>query len=154
MGAHVSAPLYQRSVPQRYRLEGKRCTACGELDLVPAIYCRRCRSDLLVLERLSGAGTVVAVTLVHPRAAPPELAAPADGYLAGIVELDEGPRISAELVRAHGSTLEVGDRVHVVFRRLYEDRGVVRYGYKFELQDHELVDEGSVSWESKSSPER
>jgi uncharacterized OB-fold protein len=51
----------------------------------------------------------------------------------GIVELDEGPRVTAQLVDLDKDEVEIGMPVEVRFRKLGEasESGVVHYGYKF-----------------------
>lgn len=47
------------------------------------------------------------------------------------MELEEGPRIVAQLVDCNLEMLKIGVPVELVFRKIYEDEGVVRYGFKF-----------------------
>src|SRR5262249_59417607 len=101
MGAHVSTPLYQRTVASRYRLDGSVCDSCGFVHFPPRQVCRECLGRSLSRTQLSGLGRVVAVTRVHASAAPPELranAAESPPYWTAVVSLDEGPLIPTELV--------------------------------------------------------
>lgn len=133
MGAHVSVPMYHRLLPQRLRLEGQRCEACGAVQFPPRAACGACRGTALVAMPLSGRGTVHAVTFITAAGAPPEFADEArrlGGYHVAIVALDEGPKITAQLVD-FPEPPRIGDTVHLAVRRLYREEGVQRYGFKF-----------------------
>jgi len=51
----------------------------------------------------------------------------------GLVELDEGPIITAQIVDVNPEELKIGLELDVVFRKISEGgrRGIVRYGFKF-----------------------
>lgn len=134
MGAHVSVPMYRRSLPQRLRLEGRRCTGCQQIHFPPAAACPRCHGGDLEPYSLCGRGMVEAVTRITAAGAPPEFAAQAraeGGYYVAIVRLDEGPRITAQLT-GFAAAPAMGQAVTAVIRRLYEEEGVIRYGFKFQ----------------------
>jgi len=54
-------------------------------------------------------------------------------YIVGIVELDEGPKVTAQIVDAREEELKIGMPVKMVFRRLRVDgdEGLIHYGFKF-----------------------
>ena len=54
-------------------------------------------------------------------------------YAVGIVELDDGVRLTAQVVDCDFSGLAIGLRVRLEFRKLSEEgaAGVIYYGYKF-----------------------
>lgn len=133
MGAHVSVPMYQRTLPQRYRLVGLRCASCGMVIFPPKGACPACRGTDLREQALSGEGKLYSFTVIEGSAAPPEFSDQANAvgrYVVGVVELDEGPRVIAQ-VAAPPEGLELGMPVRAVLRRLYVQEGVIRYGYKF-----------------------
>jgi uncharacterized OB-fold protein len=70
-------------------------------------------ADDLEWREVSGAGTLYTFTVADRPTAPPW--ADALPQFLAIVELDEGPRLSTELVDAHPDTLRVGMRVKAVF---------------------------------------
>ena len=73
-------------------------------------------------------------TVIAGGGAPPEFAAEArckGSYPVVIVELEEGPRVIAQLVNPPGEGITIGMPVKAVFRRIYEEEGVIRYGFKF-----------------------
>lgn len=133
MGAHVSVPMYHRTLPQRLALEARRCAGCGFVEFPPRDVCGSCRGRDLEAVRLSGRGRVHTWTRISATAAPPEFAEEArrlGGYHVAIVELEEGPRITGQLVELRGEpTIDMA--VEVVTRRLYDEEGVRRYGFKF-----------------------
>lgn len=134
MGAHISIPLYQRSIPQRYRLVAQRCCSCGGIQFPPKGVCGHCSRSFDFEEvALSGRGTVYAFTTIHPAGAPPEFAtqsAMRGEYPVAIIALEEGPRLAAQLTNVEKA--RIGMRVEAVLRRIYVDEGVIRYGLKFQ----------------------
>jgi len=137
MGAHISIPMYQRAVAQRYRLVGQKCTKCGKINFPPKAVCKYCQvgSEFDNLQ-LSGKGTIYSQTVIAGGGAPPEFAEEAKckgSYPVAIVELDEGPRIIAQLVNPPEEGYSIGMPVEAVFRKIYEEEGVIRYGFKFRM---------------------
>ncbi len=78
---------------------------------------------------LSGRGTVYSFTQVTAPAEPFEAYAP---YALALVQLDEGPLVTAQLTDLEGEP-EIGMRVEMVIRKLRTDgeRGIIIYGPKF-----------------------
>jgi hydroxymethylglutaryl-CoA synthase len=139
-GAAVSVPTWRRSLPARYRLRAGRCPECGALAFPPEGACRACH--VLVnyeLVSLPPAGTVETATGVSPGGAPPEFARRAErggDYAVAIVRFEQdGGRVSVPLhvADADPSAVAAGDSVRAVFRRIYEQEGVIRYGRKARL---------------------
>ncbi|MDN5348518.1 MAG: uncharacterized protein PWP65_2083 [Clostridia bacterium] len=135
MGAHISVPMYQRSLPQRYRLVGLKCQKCGKINFPPKGTCKYCRASTEFIEvPLSGKGYVYTYTIIAGGGAPPEFTDQAliqGSYPVAIIQLEEGPRIMAQLVEVEREEIKIGLPVEAVFRRIYEEEGVIRYGYKF-----------------------
>jgi len=54
-------------------------------------------------------------------------------YAVGIVELEDGVRLTAQIVDCSFDELRVGLPVKIEFRRIYEEgkAGIICYGYKF-----------------------
>lgn len=78
---------------------------------------------------LSGKGTVYSFTTVTTPAAEFEEFAP---YALALVQLDEGPLVTAQLTDLDAPP-QIGQRVEMVIRRLRTDgsRGIIIYGPKF-----------------------
>lgn len=53
-------------------------------------------------------------------------------YVVGLVQLDDGPMLTAQITDVDGE-LRIGDRVEMVTRKLTTEgtRGMIVYGYKF-----------------------
>lgn len=99
MNDDFTSATFNRYVSE-HRLMGARCTQCGGLYLPPRAICPSCHSDQLEWAELTGRGRLAAFTSIY--IAPSVMIA--DGYdrnnpyCTGIVELDEGVKISARLL--------------------------------------------------------
>jgi len=53
-------------------------------------------------------------------------------YSLAIIELEEGPRILAQVTDCDPNDVKIGDEVEIIFRKLGEEgeEGVIYYGYK------------------------
>lgn len=129
----TQAPRFWRSIDQRYNLEGVKCGNCGQAIFPARTLCPKCRH--LSIGKLaplcfSGQGVVESFTVVHSPPQGYELQAP---YAMAIIHLDEGPRVTAQVVDVKPEKVRIGTRVHMVFRRINQDgeSGVIHYGYKF-----------------------
>lgn len=113
-----------------YRLEGTRCTGCGDIAFPPREVCRACGADQLEKHRLGGQGEVYSFTRIYAPPAGSERAAP---YDVALIRLDEGPLVTARLTDVDLGEVAIGDRVEMVTRRLGEDgsSGVITYGFAF-----------------------
>lgn len=79
----------------------------------------------------SGLGELFSFTVVQE---PPEGYEEFAPYVVGLVKLDEGPLILAQLTDIDpGEAINIGDRVEMVTRKLTTEgtRGMIVYGYKF-----------------------
>ncbi len=121
---------YWREIPQRYRLEAAKCKGCGFVSFPPRLVCPRCGSREFAPVMLAGSGQLLTYTIIRVPPDPFEDQAP---YAVGIAELDDGVRLTAQVVDCDFSELKVGMRVSLEFRKLSEDgdAGVIYYGYKF-----------------------
>lgn len=54
-------------------------------------------------------------------------------YAVAIIDLEEGARLTSQLVDCDLNEIEIGDPVEMVFRKIREDGedGVISYGFKF-----------------------
>ena len=132
--AYVSIPTYSRSIPQRYALIGAKCKSCGTINLPRTFGCPKCGGADFEPEKLSGRGKVYCYTMISRGGSPPEFSAQQNlmgSYYVAIVELDEGPKIVAQLADCVPEELKIGLHVEATFRRIYEDEGMIRYGLKF-----------------------
>lgn len=115
---------------QRYRLEGTQCTSCGRLHFPPRIVCPDCKHRELEPFTFRGRGTVYSFTTVYQAPDGFEDYVP---YVVALIDLDEGPRVTAQLTDVDPDDVEIGMPVEMVVRKLSEEgeQGLIRYGYKF-----------------------
>ena len=136
-GAYVPVPTWRRSLPQRHRLVAGRCPECGGLTFPPEGACNDCGA-LVEFEAvpLSGPGEVRAITTIGRGGAPPEFAeqqARSGDFQVAIVAFEaDGEEATAPAQVVSTATVEAGDRVDPVVRRVYTQEGVTRYGFKLE----------------------
>jgi hypothetical protein len=129
----MSIPRFWREISHRYNLIGKKCQVCGEIYFPPRDVCPKCRKESVgKMEdyHFKGTGKVHTFTVIH--VAPPEFVKQ-QPYIMAVVELDEGTRLTAQLVDVNPEQIKIGMRVKVAFRKIKEDgkEGVIYYGYKF-----------------------
>lgn len=133
--AHVSVPLYWRTIPQRYKLMAQKCKKCGHVNFPPKGVCKYCNESSEFAEvQLSGRGKVHTFVLIGAGGAPPEFAEQekAGGqYPVAIIELDEGPKVIAQMADVPVKEVKIGMPVKAELRKIYTEEGVIRYGFKF-----------------------
>ena len=116
---------------QRYNLIGTKCNECGETFFPKKVVCPNCRShgDIEDLQ-FKGTGKIYTYSVISAAPDDFKIAAP---YAVVIIELDEGAKITAQIVDCDVNDLNIGDEVEVVFRKIREEGkdGVITYGYKF-----------------------
>jgi uncharacterized protein len=130
----TQAPRFWRCIPQRYNLIGTHCTGCEEYFFPPRNVCPSCRRGSKMEEhKFKGTGTVVTCTTIHTATEDFERQTP---YNLAIIQLDEGPRLTGQVVSDPGD-VKIGMRVKPVFRILGEegDKGIIYYGTKFVPED-------------------
>ncbi len=115
---------------QRYRLVGEECPACRRKIFPPRDVCPHCAAAAREPFELSGRGAVYSYTTVYDAPAGYEAQAP---YVVAVVELAEGPRVTAQLTDVDGAQVRIGLPVEMVTRVLRGNgpRGAIEYGYKF-----------------------
>lgn len=95
------------------KLVGSRCVSCGQVNLPPRLLCSTCRSSDLEPFEFSGKGKLAAFTVIYrPLSFMKEDGyGPKNPYVSGIVELNEGPCISALILgldAAHPESIQIG----------------------------------------------
>lgn len=129
-----SIPIGWRLKKQKYNLIGTQCTTCGEKFFPVRNFCPTCRRKGAIEDfQFSGKGAIESFTIIRTAPHGFESQTP---YAVGIIKLDEGTNISGQIV-ADVTKVEIGKRVHPVFRRQAEDgaEGIIHYGIKFALED-------------------
>jgi hypothetical protein len=84
----------------------------------------------MVEKKLSGKGTILSYTIIH---IPPDHFIGQVPYPLAIIQLDEGPKVTAQIVDAKMEDIKIGMKVQTTFRKIHEDGyiGAIHYGYKF-----------------------
>jgi len=125
----MPAPRYKREMPQRYRLEAGKCKKCGYVAFPPRLVCPECKCREFEGIRLKGEGKILTYTVIHVPATPFADEAP---FAIGVVELDEGVRITSQIVDCEPGSIQIGQRVRTEFRKIQEEgeAGIICYGYK------------------------
>ena len=122
-----------RHIPQRYNLIGSKCTRCGEIYFPKRVMCPECRrKGQLENIKFSGKGKIHTYSIIHT---PTEEFKSLSPYTVAIIELEEGAKITSQIVDCQKNEVKIGDDVELVFRKIKEegDEGVISYGYKFKL---------------------
>ncbi|PHK94378.1 hypothetical protein CR162_13915 [Pseudoroseomonas rhizosphaerae] len=110
-----SAPYWQGA--REGRLLIRRCDACGQTHFMPRHLCPACWSADLRWVEATGRGTVHSFTII--RRAPLAAFAPRVPYVVALIDLEEGPRMMANILGDDALDTAIGDAVAVCF----EDRG-------------------------------
>lgn len=115
---------------QRYRLEGTVCKNCGAKFFPPRQVCTDCKSADMTPHEFDGHGHVYSFSTVYQAPLGHEGNVP---YIVGMIKLDEGPMVEAQITDVNPSDLKIGQRVEMVTRKLreYGEEGLIVYAYKF-----------------------
>ena len=128
-----SIPLTWRRMPERYRLVGSKCVTCNTPYFPRRNVCPNCRRKGKLEDiRYSGKGKVYSFTDVN---APPVGFEDQIPYVLAIIELEEGAKVTAQIVDATIDQVDFGSAVEQVFRVIQRDdpEGLIHYGFKFKL---------------------
>ena len=92
--------------------------------------------EMGILDRLlnvfSGKGKIYTYSVIRSASDDFKKSAP---YAVAVIELEEGAKLTSQLVDCDVDNIEIGDDVEMVFRKIREDGedGVISYGYKFKV---------------------
>jgi len=131
--AEGSVPRFWREIPQRYNLIGNKCNECEKVFFPPRESCPECRRKSmgkLKDFKLSGEGKVLTYTIIYEASEKFEGQAP---YPLAIIQLKEGPKITAQIVDCDIEDVKIGMKLKSTFRKIQDDGyvGAIYYGYKF-----------------------
>lgn len=126
----MDIPRYWRLRDQRYRLKGSICRQCGYYSFPPRQICPKCKSHDYEYYFFRGLGNIYSYTTIFQA---PDTFSKIIPYIVAIVELEEGPKITAQITDTDPGSIRIGLPVELVIRKIYEegDRGPILYGYKF-----------------------
>jgi uncharacterized OB-fold protein len=110
----------------RYRLEGQRHSETGEVRFPPDMDAGKEWQPYV----LSGRGTIYSFTIVRQ---PPEGYDMQSPYILAMVQLAEGPMVTAQLTDCDDQQVAIDMQVEMVTRKLHDlgEDGLLVYGYKF-----------------------
>ena len=119
-----SISLLRRTAKQDTRLYGARCLSCGRVQYPIPRLCPSCRGERLDEVKLARRGTVFTLTREHyfPTPDPPLVVA--------VVDLDGGGRVVVQGTDVGDTTVDIGTRVELVYRRYHEGQRIHNYYWK------------------------
>ena len=123
------SPRYHREKPQRYRLEAGKCKGCGNVSFPPRLICPKCKSKEFEKVNLSDEGNLKTFTIIRVASDTFSLQTP---FAVGIVELNDGVRLTTQIAGVDFKQLKIGKKVKMVFRKIQDEgkSGLHCYGYK------------------------
>jgi hypothetical protein len=117
----TSRPFWEAA--KRHELMLQHCNSCRAFIYYPRDLCPYCMSDQLGWERMSGHGKVYSYTVVRRASTRSFADAP---YVLAIVELDEGVRMTTDIVAAP-EAVEIGMPVTVYFDDVTPEHTLVKF---------------------------
>ena len=138
----MQLPRYHRLRDAYYRLDGTRCPNCDESYFPPRPVCPQCKASGLEPHAFRGTGTLYSYSrMMHT----PRGFSSVGPYTVGMIRLDEGPLVMAQLTDVEGVELSIGMAFEMVTRKISEnaEHGYIVYGYKF--RPHVLGEPAAIS---------
>ncbi len=125
----LSIPFW-RNRDRYYRMLGSKCQKCGKEFFPSVLVCRSCHSTDVKDFEMPQSGKLLSYTLQKESISGFEDQEP---MVFGLVELDNGVRVVAQIVDTPYEVLKMGTKVRTVFRKVRTDgeSGQIYYGYKF-----------------------
>lgn len=134
----TQAPTYHKPLPQpsptslpfwaaakRHALALQRCASCEKFVFYPRTICPHCGAEDLVWQEASGRGSVYSFTVARrPTMRPFEPDVP---YVIAIVELEEGPRMTTNIVGCSPEAVHVGMAVQAAFDDVTPEVTLVKF---------------------------
>ncbi|MCK4546188.1 MAG: Zn-ribbon domain-containing OB-fold protein [Candidatus Eisenbacteria sp.] len=125
----MSSPKFWREIPQRYRMEAGKCSKCGKVFFPPRLVCSSCKGQDFETIRLAGTGRVATYTVIRVSATQFADEVP---FAVGVIDMDEGVRLTSQIVDCDPESVKTGMPVKIEFRKVQEEgkAGILCYGYK------------------------
>ncbi|MFI5953919.1 OB-fold domain-containing protein [Cryptosporangium sp. NPDC051539] len=119
-------PATNRQLEWKFSFSGSECDACCTRHLPPQRVCLRCATqDRMTRRSLAGTRATIATFTVDHLAF-----SPAPPLIAAALDFDGGGRYLCELTDIEASTVAVGRRVEMTFRRMSTTAGIHNYFWK------------------------
>ena len=129
--ATYNVPQHWRRYRERYNLLGTKCLVCERTYFPLRKICPQCRRDGNPVDiRFSGKGTLFTYTIIRTASEDFKAFTP---YVMGIVQLNEGPKVTSQIVDCNLEHIFIGMTVEVCFRKFTTQgkEGIISYGFKF-----------------------
>ncbi|MDX1376475.1 MAG: Zn-ribbon domain-containing OB-fold protein [Burkholderiales bacterium] len=107
------------------RLELQRCAACGRVWFFPRPACVACGATDYAWLRASGRGTLHSFSIV--RRAPSAEFRERVPYVVALVDLEEGPRMMANVLGEGALEVSIGDALELTFEERGEGRRLPQF---------------------------
>ena len=133
MGAYIPKPTWDASLDARYRLVAGYCSHCKRGHHPRLDPCPICGRPTDVRD-LASNGRLYTHTVIAAGGGPTEFDPfqDTDGtYGVGIVDFGDAIRVAGILTDTDLASLNIGQKMEPVFRRIYAQEGAWRYGTKF-----------------------
>ncbi|MDP2661541.1 MAG: Zn-ribbon domain-containing OB-fold protein, partial [Dehalococcoidia bacterium] len=98
---------------KRHELLIQECLGCGKLRFYPRVVCPNCMSSDFEWRRASGKGTVYTFSVLYR--GPTQAFKAECPYTLALVELDEGVRMTSNIVGCRPDDVRIGMKVQGVF---------------------------------------
>ena len=131
----VKEKMYNSNIVMEWRrirkgnyIMGSKCKRCSALFYPARTKCTKCGNDETENIKFKGHGRVYAYSTIFSAPMGFEKQVP---YTVGIVKLDEGPKMTAQIIDFED--IKVGMNVEACIRKVYVDgdAGIIHYGIKF-----------------------
>ena len=119
----TSAPFWDALKDGVVKLQ--KCDDCGAWVFYPRSRCSHCLADALTWHAVSGLGTLYTFTIARQPTSP-HFAGEVPQRL-GVVELDEGVRLTTTLVNVADADIRIGMRVKPYFDPVADEITLLRY---------------------------
>jgi hypothetical protein len=105
------------------------CSKCGKWFFPPRLVCDECGCREFTTKTMKRTGKILTHTVIRVPPAPFKDQAP---YAVAVVEMDDGPRITTQVVDWKEGQLGEGQRIRLEFRKIFSEGGAgpIQYGYK------------------------
>lgn len=123
----VPSPVTEKfwRAARRHELVLQRCGACERYICYPRALCPHCLSDDLQWTAVSGRGSVYSFTVARRPTA--SVFADSVPYVIAVVELEEGPRMTTNIVGCAPEDVRIGMAVEAAFEDVTDEVTLVKF---------------------------
>lgn len=119
----LTRPYWQAAAQGELHMQ--HCGACGRWQFYPRPFCIHCEAEALHWRAVSGLGRIYTYTVNHR--APNAFMKARLPYVVAIVELDEGPRLMANIQGEGALDAAIGKRVKVLFEPVTDELALPQF---------------------------